>query len=37
LKGRDYFGDLDIDGRIILKWALERYGVDWIELAQSRP
>jgi hypothetical protein len=27
LKGRDNLGNLDIDGRIILKLALEKYGV----------
>jgi hypothetical protein len=26
LKGRDQLGDLDIGGRIILKWILRRYG-----------
>jgi hypothetical protein len=35
-KERDHFGDLDIDGRIILKWMLNEIGlegVDWINLA----
>jgi hypothetical protein len=26
LIGRDYQGDLDVDGRIILKWMLHRIG-----------
>jgi hypothetical protein len=30
--------DLDVDGRIILKWIFERLngGMDWINLAQDR-
>jgi hypothetical protein len=26
LKGRDYFGNLGINARIILKWILNKYG-----------
>jgi ribosomal protein S4E len=32
-------GDLDIDGRIIIRWIIRKWGVgfmDWIELAQDR-
>ena len=32
-------GDPGIDGRIILKWILQKVGcggIDWIELAQDR-
>jgi hypothetical protein len=34
-KGRDNFGDLGVDGRIILKISLQEMGceaVDWIHL-----
>jgi hypothetical protein len=32
LKGREYFKDLDIDGRIILEWLLENCcGKMWTE------
>jgi hypothetical protein len=27
MKGKDQLGDLDVDGRKILKWILEKYGV----------
>jgi hypothetical protein len=27
LKGRDHLGDIDVDGRIILKWISEKYGM----------
>jgi hypothetical protein len=27
LKGISHFGDLGIDGKIIMKWNLEEYGV----------
>jgi hypothetical protein len=34
----DHFEDPGIDGRIILKWILEKWdrGIDWIDLAQER-
>jgi hypothetical protein len=29
--------DLDVGGRILLKWILEKWdGMDWIDLAQDR-
>jgi hypothetical protein len=39
LKEADHFGDLDIDGRIILKWIIEKQclrGVLEIQVAQNR-
>jgi len=36
LKERHHLEDIDVDGRIILKWILKKYGVDWIQLAQDR-
>jgi hypothetical protein len=35
---RDHWENQDVDGRIILRWALETHdeGVDWISLAQDR-
>jgi hypothetical protein len=39
LKGRDHAEDLDINGKIILEWILEKLGrenVDWIHLSQDR-
>jgi hypothetical protein len=27
LKGTDQFGDLEVDGRIILKWILKKQGM----------
>jgi hypothetical protein len=38
VKGKDYLGDLCVDGSIILKWLKETgaENVDWIHLAQSR-
>ena len=39
LRERDYWGDQDVDGRIILRWILRKWeGVvgDWMELAQDR-
>jgi hypothetical protein len=39
LNGRDHFGDKSIDGRIILKWVLNKVGcgnVDWSQVAQNR-
>jgi hypothetical protein len=35
VKGKYHFGDLDIDGRIILKHIFTKEGVDWINLAQD--
>jgi hypothetical protein len=40
-KGRDYSGDLDVDGRIILEWILGRYGGNlwtgyiWLRIGSS--
>jgi hypothetical protein len=34
MKGRKYLGDIDVDGRIILKWISKR--TDSIQLAQDR-
>jgi len=39
LRERDHWGDLGVDGRIILRWDLQEVrcgGTDWIELAQDR-
>ena len=39
LRGRDHWGDPDVDGRIILRWIFRKWeGVsgDWMELAQDR-
>jgi hypothetical protein len=36
-KERDHYKDLDVGGKIILRWILERYdGLLWIDLAQDR-
>ena len=38
-EGKSYWGDPDVDGRIILRWIFRKWeGVvrDWIELAQDR-
>lgn len=33
LKGRDYLGDLGIDGGIALKWILRKWGLSiWVGL-----
>jgi hypothetical protein len=38
LRKGDHLEDLGVDGRIILKWILEKWhgGMDWIDLAQDR-
>jgi hypothetical protein len=38
LKEGDHLKDRGVDGRILLKWILEKLdgGVDWIDLAQDR-
>jgi hypothetical protein len=38
LREKKRFGDIDINGRIILKWILEEWceGIFWIQLAQDR-
>ena len=33
---RDHWGDLGVDGWIILEWISRRWDVDWIGLAQDR-
>jgi hypothetical protein len=37
LRERDRWGDLDVDGRIILRWMFRKLegGGDWMELAQD--
>jgi hypothetical protein len=35
LKERDYFEDLGVDGRIILKWNLNRIGWLGLDLSES--
>ena len=35
--GKNHWGDLDVDGRIILRWIFGKWGVaDWMEMAQDR-
>ena len=38
LREVDYLEDSGVDGRIILKWTLEKWngGMNWIDLAQDR-
>jgi hypothetical protein len=38
LREGDHLEDIGVDGRIILKWILEKWdgGIDWIDLAQDR-
>ena len=33
---RDHWGDLGVDGWIILGWISRRWDVDWIRLTQDR-
>jgi hypothetical protein len=35
-KRRNYLGDVGVYGRIILKWILKRWGLEWIQLAQNK-
>jgi hypothetical protein len=35
-KGRDHEEDVDIDGKMILKWIFERGDIDSIDLGQGR-
>jgi hypothetical protein len=32
----DHSEDRGVDGRIILKWILEKWGMDWIDLVLDR-
>ena len=34
--GKDHWGDLGVDGRIILRWIFRKLDVDWIDLAHDR-
>jgi hypothetical protein len=40
LKGRDHSEDLGVDGKVIFKWILKKYGrwvaVDWTDVAQDK-
>ena len=38
LEGRNHLKDQGVDGRMILKWILEKWdgGMDWFDLAQDR-
>ena len=38
LREGDYFEYLAVDGRIILKWILQKWdgGMNWLDLAQDR-
>jgi hypothetical protein len=29
LKERDHVGEINVDGRIILKWMVMKYGIAW--------
>jgi hypothetical protein len=31
MKGRDYLGDLGIDGRTVFKWIWRKWSMNWIE------
>lgn len=34
--GRDNLEDVLVDRKIILKWILNKYHADWIQLAQDK-
>jgi hypothetical protein len=36
LRERDHWGDPGIDGRIMLRWILRKWDMDWTELAHDR-
>jgi hypothetical protein len=39
LRKRDHLEDVEVDGRIVLRWIFTRsgrYGTDWIDLAHDR-
>jgi hypothetical protein len=36
VKRREYFVDLGVDWRIILKWIFRKYGGNWMNLAHDR-
>jgi hypothetical protein len=36
LRERGHLGGTGVDGRIVLRWILRKWAMDWIELAQDR-